>query len=69
MHLPNGKFLIINCIKQLMCIDLYQFYRLDKLEERECEMLSVQQQVVVKLEEANDIEKQKLELFRTMFIG
>ncbi|CAI6377293.1 unnamed protein product [Macrosiphum euphorbiae] len=43
--------------------------RLDKLEEREGEMLRVQQQLVVKLEEANDIEKQKLELFRTMFSG
>ncbi|KAL5239379.1 hypothetical protein ACI65C_006789 [Semiaphis heraclei] len=41
--------------------------RLDKLEEREGEMLRVQQQFVVKLEEANDIGKQKLELFRTMF--
>ncbi|KAL5239156.1 hypothetical protein ACI65C_006566 [Semiaphis heraclei] len=43
--------------------------RLDKLEEREGEMLRVQQQLVVKLEEANDIGKQKLELFRTMFSG
>lgn len=52
-----------------MCINFYQFCKLDKLEERDGEMLRVQQQLVVKLEEANDIEKQKLELFRTMFSG
>jgi len=52
-----------------MCINLCQFCRLDKLEERESEMLKVLQQLVAKLEEANDVEKQKLELFRTIFSG
>lgn len=52
-----------------MCINLCQFCRLDKLEEREGEMLKVLQQLVAKLEEANVVEKQKLELFRTIFSG
>ncbi|KAL4103531.1 hypothetical protein QTP88_018894 [Uroleucon formosanum] len=41
--------------------------RLDKLEKREHEMLEVQKQLVDKLNTANDIEIQKLDMFKKMF--
>ncbi|XP_015378308.1 PREDICTED: trihelix transcription factor GT-2-like [Diuraphis noxia] len=41
--------------------------RLDKLETRENEMLEVQKQLVDKLNTANDIEIQKLDMFKKMF--
>ena len=42
-------------------------FRLDKLEKREHEMLEVQKQLVDKLNTANDIEIQKLDMFKKMF--
>jgi len=42
-------------------------FRLDKLETRENELLEVQKQLVDKLNTANDIEIQKLDMFKKMF--
>ncbi|XP_060859715.1 uncharacterized protein LOC132936921 isoform X2 [Metopolophium dirhodum] len=41
--------------------------RLDKLEKREHELLEVQKRLVDKLNTANDIEIQKLDMFKKMF--
>ncbi|KAL5246444.1 hypothetical protein ACI65C_013852 [Semiaphis heraclei] len=41
--------------------------RLDKMEKREEEMIAIQRHLVSKLEDANNIELQKLEVFKQMF--
>ncbi|CAI6367752.1 unnamed protein product [Macrosiphum euphorbiae] len=41
--------------------------RLDRLEKREESMIQVQQQLLSKLDTANEIELQKLEMFKKMF--
>lgn len=42
-------------------------FSLDKLEKREESMLKTQEELVKKLQEANNIEVQKLDVFKKMF--